>query len=313
MKLSAADRSYLVDQRSIPIFFHQPAKLYTTFHCPATIEWVARPKNPHQLQDLLLFFDRYGWTWKKDWIVLGKGSNVLISDEGFECVVDLSDLHATIDVMDETDREIRLCVGAGVPNGKLLQYLRKKSCKGFGFSFGIPGTVGGGVRMNAGTPDGSFSQIATCVRAFDLHAEPIECPLDPSHFVYRDFLLGHSWVMYEAELCFPKSTLEEVEAEIEHAKQKRSRQPLTWPNFGSVFKNPEGDYAARLIEACGLKGSQQGDAQISQMHANFIINLGKATTTQAVALIQMAKATVKQKFGVELQAEVHGVGYVEDF
>ncbi|MCB0326689.1 MAG: UDP-N-acetylmuramate dehydrogenase [Bdellovibrionales bacterium] len=285
-----------------------PSRHYSSFHCLSTIEAVVRPQTSSSLQLLLQELTRQELMWKIDWVPLGKGSNVLISDRGFGLVVDLS-LMNQISIVCEDENELILDVGAGCGNGKLLQFLRKKRCKGFGFSFGIPGTLGGGVRMNAGTPLGSFSQCTIGVSALDMGGQSMfDRELSSKDFSYRDFPAGRDWVVFRLRMRFAKASEREVEREIEDAKVKRANQPLHLPNFGSAFKNPPGDFAARLIEAAGLKERRIGDAQISSMHANFIVNLNAAKTEDALQLIELAKTTVRKKFGVQLHREVHVIG-----
>jgi UDP-N-acetylmuramate dehydrogenase len=162
--------------------------------------------------------------------------------------------------------------------------------------------------MNAGTPLGWFSQVLHEVEALTKEGKFIEQEVSEKDFVYRDFPRAHDWIILGGTFQFVEKSPDEIEEKIERAKDKRTLQPLEYPNIGSVFKNPPKDYAGRLVEAAGLKGVRQGDAEISKKHANFIINLGKATTQDVLALIHLAQERVKEKFSVDLEPEVHLIG-----
>jgi len=196
---------------------------------------------------------------------LGRGSNLLISDSGFDgVVIDLGMLHSI-----ETNGNI-LTAQAGSRMSKVAQTAANAGLTGLEFMATVPGDLGGGIAMNAG----AFGQQAsdTC-----LHAD----------IVCRD---GRS---------------QDIRNTMRDMRQKRSQtQPLAMPNCGSVFKNPEGDYAARLIEASGLKGKRIGGAQISEVHANFIVNHGNAHSDDVIALIRLAQQSVFEKFAINLEPEV---------
>lgn len=283
----------------------EPLTGWTTFHCKAKADLIVSPKSLEKLQSLTQLLTSSGAEWR----VLGRGSNILVRDGGYPGVlVDLSEGFSKIEVLRETADFAWVRAEGGVPNGTLLALARQKNWSGFGFSFGIPGSIGGGIRMNAGTPRGWFGDIVTEVEGVNFDGECVKIAVRPEDFAYRDFLKGKDIVISGGTLRLRKSEGHLVEAEIEAAKGGRKNQPLDRPNIGSVFKNPANDFAGRMIEAAGLKGKRRGDAQISLQHANFIVNLGSAKTSDVLELMNLAQQTVKQRFGVELEPEVHIIG-----
>ena len=287
---------------------NESLRAWTTFKCSAMAALIAAPIDASDLKTLISAVSAR----KMDWRVLGRGSNLLVRDGGYKGVlVDLSAGFSKISLVSETDSQVEVHVGAGVSNGVLLSWLRERTCAGFGFSFGIPGSIGGGIRMNAGTPLGWFGQVIHKVDGFDSSGDSITLEVSDEDFSYRDFPKGHDIVITGGTFRFAKSNLASVDAEIQAAKQKRKNQPLDMPNIGSVFKNPPQDHAARLIEACGLKGKQIGEAQVSMKHANFIVNLGHAKTKDAMKLIEHVQKEVQERFDVKLEREVHIIGVDE--
>jgi UDP-N-acetylmuramate dehydrogenase len=277
-------------------------KTWTTFHCNALAAAIVSPRNVEELCGVMKRVAESSVEWK----VIGRGSNLLVRDGGYPGVlIDLSEGFDEIEEVAATADTHSIRVGGSVPNGTLLQWLKTRNLTGFGFSFGLPGTIGGGIRMNAGTPLGCFADLAREVEGVAPDGTCRTIAVTPADFVYRDFPKGHDLIVTAATLEFTEGA---AEHEIEAAKSKRENQPLDLPNFGSVFKNPQGTFAGKLIEDAGLKGYRIGDAQISPRHANFIVNLGTAKTSDALALMKHAQKTVKEKFSVDLMPEVHVIG-----
>jgi len=289
---------------------HVPTKSMTTFHCLGLASAVVKPSSLDELMQLVRYFHDQGWKWKKDWDVIGNGSNLLVHDGGFRGVLIhlQGPVFERLEVLERNNPAVRLYVGAGLLNGKLLAWAREKYMSGFEFAFGIPGTVGGGIRMNAGTPQGWFSNILRKIHWINLLGNQEEVTVSEADFTYRDFPNAQDRIIVGAEIELNVSQKETVESNIATAKQKRKAQPLELPNFGSVFKNPENHFAGNLIERSGLKGERIGDAQISPKHANFIVNLGRAKTGDVLALIQRAQRKVNLQFGVHIEPEVVVIG-----
>ncbi len=281
-------------------------KSYTTFRCPGIVDVVYMPRDRQDLSLLVQKLGEAGFVYRKDWNVMGRGSNVLISDQGYRgCLLDLSGDFDQITVLERHSEELRIKVETGVANGTLLQYLRNKEWSGFEFAFGIPGCIGGGIRMNAGTPQGWFADILEKVEMMDTRGIIEEIKVHSGHFKYRDFPLSHDKIILSGTFFFQKAPSFVIQEKIDSCKDQRKNQPLEFPNIGSVFKNPEGSFAGKLIENAGLKGLRIGDAQISEKHANFIINLGNAKTSDVLALIKRAQDEVQSQFNIHLEPEVH--------
>lgn len=282
---------------------------YTTFRCRGTADIVYLPRNREDFSNVVKALTKEGFVYRKDWNIIGRGSNVLVADEGYRgCLMDLSGDFDMVEILEQSAGAVTVKAEAGVANGTLLQFLRNKEWTGFEFAFGIPGSVGGGIRMNAGVPQGWFAEVLDKVELMDVNGKIKEHTVNPSMFHYRDFPFSHDKIVLSGTFIFTKASADMIQEKIRVVKDQRKNQPLEFPNIGSVFKNPEGNYAGKLIEQAGLKGLTMGDAQISEKHANFIINLGNATTKDVLALIKKAQDEVKSQFGVDLHPEVHLIG-----
>ena len=248
--------------------------------------------------------------------LIGNGSNMLISDQGIRgiCIRLVGEFLQSRILSDETDshgtRQVRVVTGSGVLNTVLLRRLSKANVVGLACLAGVPGTIGGAIRMNAGT---SLGQIADS----ELHAVELLMPdgsiqtrlRESISFSYRWADLPAGSVVTRAWFRLDQSRAEETQEAIAlHLSRRMATQPLDQPSCGSVFKNPEGDYAGRLIEAAGLKGVVYGNAQISARHANFIVNNGGATSDETYHLIRLARTEVWRQFQVLLEPEVHACG-----
>jgi len=235
---------------------------------------------------------------------LGAGSNVLVSDEGIEGMV----LHLNGEFRKVEWKETEVSAGAAVMIPTLVRQAADRGLAGIEPLIGVPGTLGGVVVMNAGTREGEISQVIQSVTAMNLQGEIREMPRETIAFAYRTANLD-SWTVLSATLRLRPDHPGDIIRRIQEFVRKRAQtQPLGTSNCGSVFKNPPHDYAARLIEAAGLKGHRIGGAQISERHANFIINTGNATAKDILALLRLAQKTVSERAGVELIPEVKLVG-----
>ncbi|MCI5071415.1 UDP-N-acetylmuramate dehydrogenase [bacterium] len=288
---------------------NKPLKNKTSFANQSSAQWYVEIEQKSALKQLIVSFKESGLVWKKDWDVLGKGSNVLFKDQGYQgCIVDLSKAFAYYQPAGSNAEGKKYKVGAGLANIVLLNHLRKEKLKGFGYVFGIPGSVGGGLIMNAGTPLGWYGQNVIAVQGYHVNGDDVQWEVSEKDFEYRSFKKKKDFIVTDLEMFFKHSDGLSIENEIKQAKESRKNQPLNKPSFGSVFKNPQPLYAAQLIEQAQLKGKTIGGAQISEKHANFIVNQGTATCSDAMALITLMKETVKTKFAVDLQQEVIVMG-----
>ncbi len=263
----------------------------------------ARPSTLAELKEVL------GWAVERELPVatVGLGSNLLAADEGVEALVlklsgDLASVLVEGDVM---------IAGGGAANAVCLHYARGAGLGGFEFACAIPGTAGGGVRMNAGAYGSDWSDIL--VRARVVSAEG-DAWLTPSELglSYRHSELRRGQVVAEVEYRLTPRPPDEIKQTVRKLiAQRKATQPTNKRTFGSVFKNPEHELGAgRMLESCGLKGHAIGGAMISPMHANFIENAGGATTADALALMTEARRRAREQFGVELEHEVQLLGSI---
>ena len=233
------------------------------------------------------------------WTILGLGSNLLVRDEGFPGLV----IRLGGDFTKVSVEGTRIRAGGAVPIVSLCREAAKHGLTGIEGLVGIPGTVGGAVRMNAGT-DVEIGDVVDRVEVV-VAGEKLQTFTRPE-FAYRRSTLDRRAVVCAAEIELARGDKAEVQAELRRRIDRRNAtQPLELPNSGSIFRNPSGDYAARLIESAGCKGRRVGNAEVSQKHANFIVNRGGATCADVLALIGDVRAAVKKMHGVELEMEVH--------
>jgi len=233
------------------------------------------------------------------WTVIGLGSNLLVRDAGFAgLVIRLVGAFVKIAVDGTLAR-----AGGGVPIVSLCREAARAGLSGAEGLVGVPGTVGGAVRMNAGT-DVEIGDLIERVEVV-VAGEKLQSIAKPE-FAYRRSTLGRNAVVCAAELRLQASAPTVVQAELRRRIDRRNAtQPLELPNFGSVFKNPPGDFAARLIEATGCKGWRVGGAEVSEKHANFIVNRGGAASADVMELIAKVREAVRERQGVALELEVH--------
>ncbi len=240
--------------------------------------------------------------------ILGGGSNVLFSDQGFPGLV-LKMENVSIDARDNGDKVI-LIAGAGTPLSRLVKFACDNSLTGMEWAVGIPGTVGGAIRGNAGAFHREMGERVLKVRAFHVAAGGIEIGLyqkSDCGFAYRDsvFKQDKNLVIVSVALSLDKGDSQNIKSEMdEYLVKKNTTQPLDYPSAGSVFANPPGFFAGKIIEDCGLKGMIVGGAKVSEKHANFIVNLGGASAGDVLEIISRIKTAAKEKFGVDLREEI---------
>jgi UDP-N-acetylmuramate dehydrogenase len=232
------------------------------------------------------------------WTILGLGSNVLVKDSGFGGIV----LRLGGDFTRIRIEGVLVRAGGAAPMVSVCREAAKAGLAGMEALVGVPGTVGGAIRMNAGTN----VEIGQLVRNVEVvvAGEDVQTFTLPE-FAYRSSTLDRRAVVCAAQLELQAGEKAQVQAELLHHIQRRNAtQPLELPNSGSIFRNPSGDYAARLIETAGCKGLTVGGAQVSEKHANFIVNRGGATSADVLAVIERVRTQVKDKHGIDLQLEV---------
>ncbi|MBV9270539.1 MAG: UDP-N-acetylmuramate dehydrogenase [Candidatus Eremiobacteraeota bacterium] len=304
--LDEHDRERLSEIFGANVRFDEPLAPYTSWKVggPADAWIVAESEN--QLAELMrLCFKR-----KLPWFVLGSGSNLLVGDGGIRGIVMrlASDFNA-IDARVEGDTVV---VEAGA-SGNMAQLTAKAAslgAVGVGSLAGIPGSVGGSLRMNAGTD----REMGDFVRQVWVQSPKAPEPQPVTvQYYYRHTSLARDAVVSRVTLVFERGDVKNVREEMQNRLVRRKNtQPIALPNAGSCFRNPEGDKAARLIEAAGAKGWREGGAEVSPLHANFINNVENASAKDVATLLARVRRAVAEQFGVELQLEVHLVGVFID-
>ncbi len=236
---------------------------------------------------------------------LGHGTNLLVSDRGIRgLVIRLGEGFNKISIDD-----VRVTAGAGVDFGELVETVVVRGLEGLEFGEGIPGTVGGGLVMNAGAFGGEIARVVTRVHGVTAEGDAQALTPEEVGFAYRRTNLPPHFVISRVDFELHHGDRDKLRARVTEVRAKRvSRQPRGVPNAGSIFKNPPGNFAGRLLEAAGMKGHRIGGAAFSEQHANFIVNLGGARADEVHSLIEMARAKVRESSGVLLEPEVKLVG-----
>ncbi len=239
-------------------------------------------------------------------VAVGGGSNLLVRDGGVRGVVLSTRLLRRLERLGPTE----VIVEAGVSTGKALHAATEWELGGVEFLGGVPGSVGGGLVMNAGTYLGEFKDVTVEVASVRIgDGTLVRRDNAACGFRYRHSDLPRDEVVVEATLRLRPRARAEIEAEVRALRDRRhEREPKGLPNAGSIFKNPPGDYAGRLIEACGLKGRRVGGAEISPKHANWIVNVGAARAADVLELVDIVRHSVKERHGIDLEMEVKVIG-----
>lgn len=282
------------------IALNEPMARYTTFRIGGPADIYLEPVDKEDALALITYLRRES----VPYVLMGNGSNILVSDQGIRGAVVNLEVGFNY-VWSEDDGKI--VAGAGIKLAKFVDFCISNGYAGAEMLAGIPGTLGGAVIMNAGAYGGEISDHMLAVELIR-GDKLMTIAKENAGFAYRTSRLQGD-VILEASFRFPRGEKENMKVVRRETMMKRNRsQPVQWGNAGSIFKNPKGDFAARLIQECGLKGTTIGAAQISELHANFIINLGQATAADVMALIQIARQAVFEKFAVELELEVKLIG-----
>ena len=241
--------------------------------------------------------------------VIGNGSKLLVTDKGIRgIVIKIGSKFNKFKVYDDDDT---ITVGAGMSMPRLSRLTMKEGLSGFEFACGIPGVIGGGVRMNAGAYGSEMSDILIRTTYIDENLELKVLEHSEHNFAYRYSIFKEhpSHVIVSAEFKLERKSPEEIMEKItQNTMARKEKQPLEYPNAGSTFKRPEGFFVGTMIEELGLKGYRIGDAEVSTKHAGFIVNRGKATASDVISLIEYIKEKVLEKYGVKLENEIIVLG-----
>ena len=279
-----------------------PMSEFTTFRTGGPASFSATPDTIGKLRSIIGFCIETG----TKYYVIGRGSNILVSDSGIDGAVIFTSGLESIEL--ENGGTIK-CL-AGTPLIRLCSFALENSLSGLEFAYGIPGSAGGAVYMNAGAYGGEMKDVVTSVSHIDKNGE-IGC-FDKTclDFGYRHSVYSAGgFVITDITLSLTPGVKSEIKAKMDDfLSRRKSKQPLDYPSAGSTFKRPEGHFAGALIEQCGLKGCSVGGAQVSEKHAGFVINKGGATSSDILALAEYVKETVFKKTGVVLELEIKFIG-----
>jgi len=260
--------------------------------------------KPEDVDDLISFLKQNDS--KMPVLALGAGSNLIIRDQGIEgVVVKLGQKFTHI----EKTADGNLAVGAGCLNYNLAKFCQLNSIKNFEFLIGIPGTVGGGIAMNAGAYGAEFKDIVHSVQAIDAKGDKMLIPVDQIGFSYRSNNLPNNLIFTQVIFTATRGNAQEITRKMDHIMNSRlASQPVSTKTSGSTFANPDGMKAWELIDKAGLRGKLIGGAEISKMHCNFMINNGNATAADMENLGEYVRGIVKEHSGVELIWEIKRIG-----
>ena len=284
------------------ILTEEPMSRHTTFRIGGEAACFIRISSEEQLRKLIPYFENVGI----EYFVLGKGSNLLVGDKGYPGVIlQISDACQQIEAEGN-----RLQVQAGAALSKVALFAMERGLEGLEFAAGIPGTVGGGVVMNAGAYGGEIKQVVESVRVLSSEGEILTLDNDTMEFGYRTSIIrNRNFTVLSVTFRLREGNREEIRARIEDFQKRRmEKQPLNYPSAGSTFKRPEGYFAGKLIMDAGLRGFQIGDARVSDKHCGFVVNVGKATARDVTDVIEEVQEKVRERFGVSLEREVIYLG-----
>ncbi|MBO5892243.1 MAG: UDP-N-acetylmuramate dehydrogenase [Oscillospiraceae bacterium] len=299
IELTCLQQHFTEQGSDIPCRFNEPLSEHTSFRIGGNAEIMAFPENSEQLQKLLLMSAELD----TKPVILGAGTNVLAPDEGVSgIVICLKDALDGIEVLD--GHRIR-CM-AGVTMTRAAVFAANNGLTGLEFAHGIPGTVGGGIYMNAGAYGGEISGVCECVQVMDPQGNIRTLDKAALNFSYRHSMLNNSSdVIISAVFQLEPGIVSDIRGKMKELMTKRSAsQPLDMPSAGSAFKRPVGHYAAALIDQAGLKGLRVGGAEVSRKHAGFIVNCDNASANDVKELIRQVRERVWSDCGVWLDPEI---------
>ncbi len=285
--------------------FDEPMSRHTTLRIGGPADaWIA-PADEERLAAIRRRAGELGLAHR----ALGAGSNLLVKDGGIRGVVLSLRKLSAIRVVEEAPDSVQLAVAAGVSTGKLLSFATRGGLGGVEFLGGVPGTVGGGLIMNAGTYLGEFKDVTQSLFSVDVAGERVTRTLAECGFAYRHSDIPLTDVVTGALLGLPRRPRSEIEAAVTALRARRKeREPHSVPNAGSIFKNPPGDFAGRLIEACGCKSRRVGGVQVSPAHANWLVNIDAGNAREFLQLAHEVREAVRAQFGITLEFELKILG-----
>ncbi len=276
---------------------------HTTFRIGGPASVFVTPKSEKDLVTAIEICRSQG----APYFILGNGSNLLVSDQGYDGVV----VHIGSDLRDISVEGTEITAKTGAMLSQVAHAALAHGLTGMEFAAGIPGSLGGACMMNAGAYGGEMSQILVGVRALDDKGQIVELAADQLELGYRhSIMMEKQYVVLGARIHLEKGDPEKIQAQMDDLKEKRiAKQPLEYPSAGSTFKRPEGAFAGKLIMDAGLRGFRIGDAMVSEKHCGFVVNAGKATAEDVCGVISHVQQVVMEKYGKELEPEIRFLGF----
>ena len=284
------------------ILFHRQMKDYTTFRVGGEAGCMILIQSEEELAKLISYLNRV----EQEYFILGNGSNLLVGDKGYRGIVLKFD-----GPMEQIAVEgMRVSAKAGALLSQVAVAAREHGLSGLEFAAGIPGSIGGGVVMNAGAYDGEMKQVVEAVRVMDRDGQIATLDNDTMEFGYRTSTIrNRAFIVLEVIMRLAEGDREQIGAKMEElAALRRSKQPLEYPSAGSTFKRPKGYYAGKLIMEAGMRGYRIGGAQVANKHCGFVVNTGNATAADIREVIEEVQERVKDRFHVTLEPEIVFLG-----
>ena len=294
----------IIARRLGKVLVNEKISNYTTYRVGGKVRAVVYPKGESELIELVTLLKSK----QIKYFVLGNGSNVLFSDSLYDGIIIKLDYFNKMEIKDNI-----VTVDAGYSLVKLANEMIKNGLSGLEFASGIPATVGGAIFMNAGAYNEDMAGIVKSVKILNSNLEVVELTKEEMEFSYRtSYLQKHlDAICLSATLVLDYGNIEEMQKTVlERREARKNSQPLTFPSAGSVFRNPEGYFAGKLIEDMGLKGYTIGKASISEKHANFIVNKGNTKASDIKRIIDLIKQKAMQKYGIKLRVEQRLINWV---
>lgn len=296
--MNAESISSLLDGIGCKYCLDAPMSEYTTFRIGGPADVLAVPETVEELQAVI----RCAYENGIEHFILGKGSNLLVNDSGIRGLVIFTGALNSISLAGD-DTVICEC---GAPLSRLCAFALDNSLSGLEFAYGIPGTAGGAAYMNAGAYGGEMKDVLTACTAITPQGDRLTFSAQDMRLGYRtSIFVSNSCTVAQLELKLQKADAQDIKAKMtDFITRRKDKQPLDYPSAGSTFKRPEGSFAGALIEQCGLKGFNIGEAAVSEKHAGFIINRGNASCADVLSLIAHIQNTVFQSTGYMLETEI---------